>query len=95
MRSPRPQAVYRSTEELRFAFSIVAFADREFERPERLVEEHRELLDLIVRGQTELAEAALLARLAKYEARLSQVLAVAHARRRARRSGDRQRCFCG
>jgi DNA-binding GntR family transcriptional regulator len=73
--SDRLAAVFQTIEtQLRLAFSIVAFADREYERPEPLVDEHRRLQKLITDGTVERAKDALLEHLAKYETRLIAVL---------------------
>jgi DNA-binding GntR family transcriptional regulator len=75
LESDRLAALFRTIEtQLRLAFSIVAFADREYEEPEPLVQEHRELHELIVAGQAERAKEALRAHLSKYETRLVAVL---------------------
>jgi DNA-binding GntR family transcriptional regulator len=75
LESDRLSAVFRTIEaQLRLAFSIVAFADREYEQPEPLVDEHRELQQLITDGDAARAKEALLAHLVKYETRLVAVL---------------------
>jgi DNA-binding GntR family transcriptional regulator len=75
LESDRLSALFRTIEtQLRLAFSIVAFADREYERPEPLVDEHRQLYELIAGGDLDHAKAALVAHLAKYETRLIAVL---------------------
>jgi DNA-binding GntR family transcriptional regulator len=75
LESDRLAALFRTIEtQLRLAFSIVAFADREYERPEPLVEEHHRLQTLITGGDVDRAKGALLEHLAKYEARLIAVL---------------------
>ena len=75
LESDRLTALFRTIEtQLRLAFSIVAFADREYEQPEPLVEEHRHLNGLIACGDVDGAKHALLAHLAKYESRLVTVL---------------------
>jgi DNA-binding GntR family transcriptional regulator len=75
LESDRLSALFRTIEtQLRLAFSIVAFADREYEQPEPLVDEHRRLHDLIKGGDVDSAKDALLAHLAKYETRLIAVL---------------------
>jgi DNA-binding GntR family transcriptional regulator len=75
LESDRLSAVFRTIEsQLRLAFSIVAFADREYEQPEPLVDEHRELQQLIADGDAGRAKEALLAHLVKYETRLVAVL---------------------
>jgi DNA-binding GntR family transcriptional regulator len=73
--SDRLAALFHTIEtQLRLAFSIVAFADREYEQPEPLVDEHRRLQKLITGGDVDRAKDALLKHLAKYEARLIAVL---------------------
>jgi DNA-binding GntR family transcriptional regulator len=75
LESDRLTALFRTIEtQLRLAFSIVAFADREYEQPGPLVEEHRHLRDLITSGDVPGAKDALRAHLAKYETRLVAVL---------------------
>jgi DNA-binding GntR family transcriptional regulator len=75
LESDRLSALFRTIEtQLRVAFSIVAFADREYEQPEPLVDEHRQLQDLITGGDVARAKDALLEHLAKYETRLISVL---------------------
>jgi DNA-binding GntR family transcriptional regulator len=75
LESDRLLALFRTIEaQLRLAFSIVAFADREYEQPEPLVAEHRRLQELITGGDVGAAQAALLEHLAKYETRLITVL---------------------
>jgi DNA-binding GntR family transcriptional regulator len=75
LESDRLSALFRTIEtQLRLAFSIVAFADREYEQPEPLVEEHRHLQELIAAGDVPGAQAALRTHLAKYETRLVAVL---------------------
>jgi len=74
--SERLSAFFRTAEaQIRLAFSIVAYADREFENPEPLVEEHRDLFDVILRGRLDEARPMLIEHLAKYERRLVAVLA--------------------
>jgi DNA-binding GntR family transcriptional regulator len=73
--SDRLSALFRAIEtQLRLAFSIVAFADREYEHPDPLVAEHRHLYDLARRGHVERAKQALVEHLATYESRLVTVL---------------------
>lgn len=75
LESDRLAALFRTIEaQLRLAFSIVAFADREYEQPDPLVREHRELQELITGGEVERAKHAMRDHLAKYEARLITVL---------------------
>jgi DNA-binding GntR family transcriptional regulator len=75
LESDRLAGLFRTIEtQLRLAFSIVAFADREYEQPEPLVDEHRRLYELIAAGDPDEAKAALVAHLAKYETRLVAVL---------------------
>jgi DNA-binding GntR family transcriptional regulator len=75
LESDRLSALFRTIEtQLRLAFSIVAFADREYEQPKPLVDEHRELHRLIVGGDVGRAKEALRAHLMKYETRLVAVL---------------------
>jgi DNA-binding GntR family transcriptional regulator len=75
LESDRLSALFRRIEtQLRLAFSIVAFTDREYEQPEPLVDEHRRLHQLITDGDVGRAKDALLAHLAKYETRLIAVL---------------------
>ncbi len=75
LESDRLSALFRTIEaQLRLAFSIVAFADREYEQPEPLVEEHRGLHGLIVAGDVNEAKEALRTHLMKYETRLVAVL---------------------
>jgi DNA-binding GntR family transcriptional regulator len=75
LESDRLSALFRTIEtQLRLAFSIVAFADREYEQPEPLVDEHRELHRLITGGDVERAKEALRTHLVKYETRLVAVL---------------------
>lgn len=75
LESDRLSAIFRKIEtQLRLAFSIVAFADREYEQPEPLVDEHRELHRLITRGDVNRAKEALRRHLVKYETRLVAVL---------------------
>jgi DNA-binding GntR family transcriptional regulator len=75
LESDRLSALFRTIEtQLRLAFSIVAFADREYEQPEPLVEEHRELHRLITGGDVDRAKEALRTHLARYETRLVAVL---------------------
>lgn len=75
LESDRLASLFRTIEtQLRLAFSIVAFADREYEQPEPLVVEHRRLQKLITGGNVDQAKAALLDHLAKYETRLIAVL---------------------
>jgi DNA-binding GntR family transcriptional regulator len=75
LESDRLAALFRTIEaQLRLAFSIVAFADREYEQPEPLVDEHRELHRLITDGDITQAQEALRAHLVKYETRLVAVL---------------------
>jgi DNA-binding GntR family transcriptional regulator len=75
LESDRLAALFRTIEtQLRLAFSIVAFADREYEQPEPLVEEHRQLQELIIAGDVGPAKDALREHLAKYETRLISVL---------------------
>jgi DNA-binding GntR family transcriptional regulator len=75
LESDRLAALFRTIEtQLRLAFSIVAFADREYEQPEPLVQEHRRLHQLITSGDVDRANDALLEHLAKYETRLIAVL---------------------
>lgn len=79
--SPRLSAFFRTVEgQLRLAFSIVAYADREYEHPAPLVEEHRDLFDVILRGQLDVARPMLADHLAKYERRLVAVLAESETR---------------
>ena len=73
--SDRLSELFQTIEtQLRLAFSIVAFADREYEHPEPLVAEHRQLYDLVRRGHVDRAKQALLEHLTKYESRLVAVL---------------------
>jgi DNA-binding GntR family transcriptional regulator len=73
--SDRLARVFHTIEtQLRLAFSIVAFADREYEQPEPLVEEHRQLQELITGGDVDRAKRALHEHLTKYETRLISVL---------------------
>jgi DNA-binding GntR family transcriptional regulator len=75
LESDRLSALFRTIEaQLRLAFSIVAFADREYQRPEPLLDEHRRLHELITGGDVAGAKDALRAHLAKYETRLIAVL---------------------
>jgi len=75
LESDRLAGLFRTIEaQLRLAFSIVAFADREYEQPEPLVEEHRGLQELITGGDVDRAKGAMLEHLAKYETRLIAVL---------------------
>ena len=75
LESDRLSGLFRTIEtQLRLAFSIVASADREYEKPEPLVDEHRRLQQLITGGDVGRAKDALLAHLAKYETRLIAVL---------------------
>jgi DNA-binding GntR family transcriptional regulator len=75
LESDRLSALFRTIEaQLRLAFSIVAFVDREYEQPEPLVDEHRRLHELIVTGDVDQAKEALRAHLVKYETRLVAVL---------------------
>jgi DNA-binding GntR family transcriptional regulator len=75
LESDRLARVFNTIEtQLRLAFSIVAFADREYEQPEPLVEEHRRLQELIIAGDVGRAKNALYEHLAKYETRLISVL---------------------
>jgi len=75
LESERLAALFGNIEtQLRLAFSIVAFADREYEQPEPLVDEHRALRDVIVDGDVNRAKDALREHLAKYETRLISVL---------------------
>jgi DNA-binding GntR family transcriptional regulator len=75
LESDRLAALFRTIEtQLRLAFSIVAFADREYEAPEPLVEEHRALHELIIAGDVNQAKEALRTHLVKYETRLVAVL---------------------
>jgi DNA-binding GntR family transcriptional regulator len=75
LESDRLARVFSTIEtQLRLAFSIVAFADREYEQAEPLVEEHRELQELIIAGDVGRAKDALHQHLAKYETRLISVL---------------------
>jgi DNA-binding GntR family transcriptional regulator len=75
LESDRLAALFRTIEtQLRLAFSIVAFADSEYERPEPLVDEHRGLHELIVAGDVDQAKGALRTHLVKYETRLVAVL---------------------
>jgi DNA-binding GntR family transcriptional regulator len=75
LESDRLLALFRTIEaQLRLAFSIVAFADREYEQPEPLVGEHRRLQELITAGDVDRAKHALHEHLAKYETRLISVL---------------------
>jgi DNA-binding GntR family transcriptional regulator len=75
LESDRLSALFRTNEtQLRLAFSIVAFADREYEQPEPLVDEHRELHRLITGGDVNRAKEALRTHLLKYETRLVAVL---------------------
>jgi DNA-binding GntR family transcriptional regulator len=75
LESDRLSSLFRKIEtQLRLAFSIVAFTDREYEQPEPLVDEHRELHRLITSGDVNRAKEALRTHLVKYEARLVAVL---------------------
>jgi DNA-binding GntR family transcriptional regulator len=75
LESDRLSGLFRTIEtQLRLAFSIVAFADREYEQPEPWVHEHRRLHQLITGGDVGRSKEALLAHLGKYEARLIAVL---------------------
>jgi DNA-binding GntR family transcriptional regulator len=75
LESDRLAGLFHTIEsQLRLAFSIVAFADREYEQPEPWVEEHRQLYDLIAAGDVDGANHALHEHLAKYETRLISVL---------------------
>jgi DNA-binding GntR family transcriptional regulator len=75
LESDRLTALFRTIEtQLRLAFSIVAFADREYEQPEPLVDEHRGLQELILAGDADGAKEALRTHLVKYETRLVAVL---------------------
>jgi DNA-binding GntR family transcriptional regulator len=75
LESDRLAGVFHTIEtQLRLAFSIVAFADREYEQPEPLVEEHRRLQALITAGDVDRAKHALHEHLARYETRLISVL---------------------
>lgn len=75
LESDRLAALFRTIEaQLRLAFSIVAFADREYEQPEPLVDEHRRLHEVIVAGDVDQAKEALRTHLVKYETRLVAVL---------------------
>jgi DNA-binding GntR family transcriptional regulator len=75
LESDRLERLFHTIEtQLRLAFSIVAFADREYEQPEPLVEEHRRLQELITGGDVDRAKRALHEHLAKYETRLISVL---------------------
>jgi DNA-binding GntR family transcriptional regulator len=75
LESDRLSALFRTIEtQLRLAFSIVAFADREYEQPGPLLDEHLRLYNLISGGDPDAAKAALLTHLAKYETRLIAVL---------------------
>jgi DNA-binding GntR family transcriptional regulator len=75
LESDRLAALFRTIEtQLRLAFSIVAFAHREYEQPEPLVDEHRALQELIIGGDVNQAKEALRTHLVKYETRLVAVL---------------------
>lgn len=75
LESDRLASLFRTIEtQLRLAFSIVALADREYEQPEPLVNEHRELHELILAGEVDPAKEALRTHLVKYETRLVAVL---------------------
>jgi DNA-binding GntR family transcriptional regulator len=75
LESDRLSGLFRTIEtQLRLAFSIVALADREYEQPEPLVDEHRELHRLITGGDVNQAKEALHTHLVKYETRLVAVL---------------------
>jgi DNA-binding GntR family transcriptional regulator len=75
LESDRLAGLFHTIEtQLRLAFSIVAFADREYEQPEPLVDEHRRLQKLITGNNVDRAKEALLEHLAKYETRLIAVL---------------------
>lgn len=75
LESDRLATLFRTIEtQLRLAFSIVALVDREYEQPEPLLEEHRELHELITSGDVIRAKQALQTHLAKYETRLVAVL---------------------
>ena len=76
--SDRLSELFQTIEtQLRLAFSIVAFADREYEHPEPLVAEHRQLYDLVRRGHVDRAKPG--AARAPHEVRVAP-------RRRARRA---------
>jgi DNA-binding GntR family transcriptional regulator len=73
--SDRLSALFRTIEtQLRLAFSIVAVLDREYEQPEPMMNEHRELHRLITGGDVGRAQEALRTHLTKYETRLVAVL---------------------
>ena len=66
--SERLDRMQRSLElELRLAFSISAFVDREFEDPAPIVEDHRLILEHLRSGDTERCRQRLLAHLDKHE----------------------------
>ncbi|MDX6534366.1 MAG: hypothetical protein QOJ13_3341 [Gaiellales bacterium] len=86
--SARLSGFFRTVEtQIRLAFSIVAYADREYEHPAPLIEEHRDLFDVILRGQLDVARPMLIEHLAKYERRLVAVLAD-HEGRQAAEASD-------
>ena len=75
LESDRLAGLFHTIEtQLRLAFAIVAFADREYEQPEPLLAEHRRLQELVTGGNVDRAKGALLEHLARYEARLIAVL---------------------
>ena len=73
--SERLDRMQRSLElELRLAFSITAFVDREFEDPAPIVEDHRLILQYLRDGDTERCRSRLLAHLDKHESGVIRAL---------------------
>jgi DNA-binding GntR family transcriptional regulator len=67
--SDRLDRVQRALElELRLAFSLAAFVDREFEDPDPLVADHRAILDHLLDGDADRFRARLLEHLDRHEA---------------------------
>jgi DNA-binding GntR family transcriptional regulator len=60
--------------ELAYFMSLIRLREREEERPEHMLAEHRTLLDAILERQTRAARAAIAAHLAYYEERASRLL---------------------
>jgi DNA-binding GntR family transcriptional regulator len=74
-RSPRLSRSFRAIEgELRLGFAIVAYVDREFVRPQVIVDEHRELLELVRANDAAAARALLTDHLVHYRDRLIDVV---------------------
>jgi DNA-binding GntR family transcriptional regulator len=73
--SPRLDRFYGSlANEVRFGFSVLSVLDREFENPQPLVDEHRAILALLLRGEKESCGHLLVSHLRRFGSRMHEVI---------------------